>query len=112
MRRESPGHRPPLCGVEEFPVLKRLTYLSVCDSTVLSVSVRAAVDEFLDHVMHWRDTRAVREVRVEGARSKFARLIGADATDIAIVKNVSEGINAIGIPYFPDCPCCRLTITT
>src|SRR5688572_7984948 len=45
--------------------------------------------------MHWHETRAVREVRVEGARSKFARLVGADASDIAIVKNVSEGINAI-----------------
>jgi cysteine desulfurase / selenocysteine lyase len=89
--------------VEEFPVLERLTYLSVCDSTVLSVSVRAAVDEFLDHVMHWRETRAVRDVRVDGARTKFARLIGADAGDIAIVKNVSEGINAIAtaIPWQP-----------
>jgi selenocysteine lyase/cysteine desulfurase len=84
-------------------VLGRLTYLSVCDSTVLSVSVRAAVDEFLDHVMHWRETRAVREVRVDGARSKFARLIGTDADDVAIVKNVSEGINAIAtaIPWQP-----------
>ena len=82
-------------------MLEQLTYLSVCDSTVLSASVRAAAEEFLDHVMHWRQTRAVREVRVDGARSKFARLVGAHADDIAIIKNVSEGINAIAtaIPW-------------
>jgi selenocysteine lyase/cysteine desulfurase len=45
--------------------------------------------------MYWRETRAVRELRVEGARNKFARLIRANPGDIAIVKNVSEGINAI-----------------
>jgi cysteine desulfurase/selenocysteine lyase len=76
-------------------VVQRCTYLSICDSTALSRRVRSAVDEFLDHVMYWREARAVREVRVEGAREKFSRLVGADACDIAIVKNVSEGINAI-----------------
>lgn len=93
--------REPLCDAGEFPVLERCTYLSVCDSTVLSRTTRAAVDQFLDHVMHWRETRASREVHVEGARSKFAGLVGAAADDIAIVKNVSEGINAIAtaIPW-------------
>ena len=49
--------------------------------------------------MYWRETRAVRELRVDGARDKFARLIGADPGDIAIVKNVSEGINAIATAF-------------
>lgn len=57
--------------------------------------MRAAADEFLDHVMYWRESRAVREARVDGARDRFARLIAAGPDDIAIVKNVSEGINAI-----------------
>jgi selenocysteine lyase/cysteine desulfurase len=90
--------RPPrrrLCDDAEFPVVGECTYLSICDSTALSRRVRAAVDEFLDHVMYWRETRDVRERRVEGARDGFARLIGAAPTDIAIVKNVSEGVNAI-----------------
>ncbi|MDB5359477.1 MAG: aminotransferase class V-fold PLP-dependent enzyme [Rhodospirillales bacterium] len=97
----APAHRERLCGASEFPVVERCTYLSICDSTVLSNRVRHAVDEFLDHVMYWRETRAVREYRVDGARDKFARLVGASATDIAIVKNVSEGINAIAtaIPW-------------
>ena len=51
--------------------------------------------------MYWRETRAVREIRVDGARDKFARLVGAVPADIAIIKNVSEGINAIAtaIPW-------------
>ncbi len=65
------AHRDRLCDAAEFPVVERCTYLSICDSTALSRRVRAAVDEFLDHVMYWRETRAVREVRVEGARDKF-----------------------------------------
>ena len=87
--------RGRLRGADEFPVVGRCTYLSICDSTALGRQARAAADEFLDHVMHWRESREVREGRVEGARAKFARLVGAAAHDVAIVKNVSEGINAI-----------------
>jgi cysteine desulfurase/selenocysteine lyase len=95
------ARRERLCGASEFPVVERCTYLSICDSTVLGRHVRVAVDEFLDHIMYWREGREIRDVRVEGARRKFSRLIGADAGDVAIVKNVSEGINAIAtaIPW-------------
>ena len=101
--RATRPRRDRLCDEAEFPVVQSCTYLSICDSTALSHRVRGAVDEFLDHVMYWRETRAVRELRVEGARDKFARLIHADPGDIAIVKNVSEGINAIAtaLPWRP-----------
>jgi len=100
---QSPPATPPnaaqrrgaLLGADEYPAVARCTYLSVCDSTVLGNTSRKAVDDFLEHIMYWRESRAVREVRVDGARSKFARLVGASASDIAIIKNVSEGINAI-----------------
>jgi len=97
----TPPRRLRLRGAQEFPAVERCTYLSICDSTVLGRRVRGAVDEFLDHVMHWRETRVVRERHVDGARAKFARLIGAADDDIAIIKNVSEGINAIAtaIPW-------------
>jgi len=87
--------RGRLRGESDFPVVGTCTYLSICDSTVLASPVRRAVEEFLDHVMYWQETREVRERRVEGARSSFARLVSAAPADIAIVKNVSEGINAI-----------------
>ena len=92
---DSSVRRGRLCGAGEFPVVDRCTYLSICNSTALGRRARLAVDEFLDHLMYWCETAAVRDCRVDGARDKFARLIGADAGDIAIVKNVSEGINAV-----------------
>jgi cysteine desulfurase/selenocysteine lyase len=96
------ARRARLGGAGEFPAVECCTYLSICDSTALSRRVRGAVDEFLNQIMYWREARDVRERRVEGARAKFARLIGAPAaSDVAIVKNVSEGINAIAtaIPW-------------
>jgi selenocysteine lyase/cysteine desulfurase len=99
---QSNAHRGRLVGAEEFPAVGRCTYLSICDSTVLGRRARGAVDEFLEHVMYWRESAAVRDRHVDGARTQFARLIGAATpNDIAIVKNVSEGINAIAssIPW-------------
>jgi cysteine desulfurase/selenocysteine lyase len=95
------ARRQRLAGADEFPVVERCTYLNICESTALSRRVRRAVEEFLDHMMYARGTRDVRQQHVDGARDKFARLIGTDATDIAIVKNVSEGLNAIAtaIPW-------------
>jgi cysteine desulfurase/selenocysteine lyase len=98
----SNAHRGRLVGAEEFPAVGRCTYLSICDSTVLGRRARAAVDEFLDHVTYWKESASVRDRHVDGARTQFARLIGAASpNDIAIVKNVSEGINAIAssIPW-------------
>jgi cysteine desulfurase/selenocysteine lyase len=93
---QSNTRRDRLLGADEFPVVGRCTYLSICDSTALSRRVRGAVDEFLEHIMYWREGAVVRDKHVDGARSKFARLIGAPSpNDVAIVKNVSEGINAI-----------------
>jgi cysteine desulfurase/selenocysteine lyase len=96
------ARRERLSGADEFPAAERNTYLNICESTALSRRVRRAVDEFLDHVMYARGARDIRQQRIDGARDKFARLIGADdAADIAIVKNVSEGLNAVAtaIPW-------------
>jgi cysteine desulfurase/selenocysteine lyase len=83
----------------DFPVSEEKIYLSICDSTVLAKPVRAAVDRFLDQVMYWRESRSTRDAVVEASRAKFARLIGGRTDEIAIVKNVSEGINAIATAF-------------
>lgn len=82
-----------------FPVSEEKIYLSICDSTVLAQPVRAAVDRFLDQVMYWREERSTRDSVVEATRAKFAALIGGQEGDVAIVKNVSEGINAIATAF-------------
>jgi cysteine desulfurase/selenocysteine lyase len=87
-------------GCDGFPITAERIYTNICDSTVLSRPVREAVDRFLDQVMYWREPRSVRDVVVEAAKAKFATLIGAgEATEIAIVKNVSEGINAVATAF-------------
>jgi selenocysteine lyase/cysteine desulfurase len=92
----TPTHRRSrLCGNDEFPVVDTCTYLSICDSTALSRRVRKATEDFLDHLTYWRESRSVRDQHVDGARRKFANLVGTVADNIAIIKNVSEGINAI-----------------
>jgi selenocysteine lyase/cysteine desulfurase len=80
---------------ESFPICRERIYFSICDSTVLARPVRVAIDKFLDQVTFWREPRSVRDAVVSSTRSKFARLISAAPEEIAIVKNVSEGINAI-----------------
>ncbi len=85
-------------GPDDFPISDQV-YLNICDSTVLSRPVRAAVDRFLDQIMYWHEGRAAREVFVESARTKFARLVGAQTSEIAFIKNVSEGINAIATAF-------------
>ena len=82
-----------------FPVSDEKIYLSICDSTVLAQPVRAAVDRFLDQVMYWREERSTRDSVVEATRAKFAALIGGQEGGVAIVKNVSEGINAIATAF-------------
>jgi selenocysteine lyase/cysteine desulfurase len=60
---------------------------------------RAAVDRYFDGLsMHGGDKVEMFAV-VESARSKFARLIGAAPDEIAITKNVSEGINIVATAY-------------
>lgn len=79
-----------------YPALERLTYLDVAGRGILSRAVRAALDRHLDERMLEGacDKERFFEL-VEGVRARFARFIGAHPDEVAITKNVSEGINAI-----------------
>ena len=87
------AHR--LLGAEEFPILASATYLNACSQGALSHRVRAAYEEYLTgwdtngaEWEHWVE-------RAEAARSGFARLLHADADEIAVTTSVSQGVNAI-----------------
>lgn len=97
-QKRVPGGSAAPFNAENFPLSGQI-YLNICDSTVLSKPVRAAIDRFLDQAMYWREPRSAREPAVAAARSKFARLIAAKPSEIAIIKNVSEGINAIATAF-------------
>jgi len=78
-----------------FPVMERLTYLDMAYGNPLANSVKAAMEEYLgafqrDGVSVARD-RAY--VVLEEVRANFAALVGAKASEVAFVKNTSEGLN-------------------
>ncbi len=79
----------------EFPVMERLTYLDMAYGNPLANSVRAAMEEYLEAFQ--RDGVSVARARAYGVleevRAKFAALVGAEASEVAFVKNTSEGLN-------------------
>jgi cysteine desulfurase/selenocysteine lyase len=80
---------------EGFPALKEKTYLSVCDKMILHNDVRKGIEKFLDHLSLASANRVDHEVNVTTSKEKFARLINVDASTIAAVRNVSDGVNTV-----------------
>lgn len=78
-----------------YPGTQRWTYFDVAARGLPSVGTREAVDAYLDHRMMEGGDKAWMFSKVEQARSRFARLIGAEADEISLTKNISEGLNAI-----------------
>jgi selenocysteine lyase/cysteine desulfurase len=76
-----------------YPAAGRWTYLHVASRGVLSNAARAAAEQILDdgsagNPGDW-------PAALQAARERFARLIRAADTEIAVTRNVSEGINAV-----------------
>ena len=80
---------------EGFPVLRKKTYISICDKMILHDDVRSAVNVFLDRLAMATANRSEHEIQVQSARRKFARLMNAPAGSIAATRNVSDGVNTI-----------------
>jgi len=89
---------------DQFPVAERLIYLNHAAVAPLPKRCAEAMKSFADdaleygsrHYDKWMDT-------YEALRVAAARLIGADRSEIAIVKNTSEGIAtvAMGMDWRP-----------
>lgn len=78
-----------------FPICGRRVYANSCSQGALSVDVDAAVRAFL---ASWNELGSPWEQwveQVETLRARFARSIGADPDEIAVVPTASAGINAI-----------------
>ena len=78
-----------------FPAAAKLTYLDVAARGLISRPVRQAIDDYLDARTQGRADKSWMFERAEAARAGFARLVNASADEIALIKNVSEGINAV-----------------
>lgn len=80
----------------EFPITERVVHLNHAGVAPLSCRVAAAVTTFateattIDAVTQRRWSE-----RCEQVRAAFARLVGAEAEEIAFVKNTSEGLSLV-----------------
>jgi selenocysteine lyase/cysteine desulfurase len=78
-----------------YPAAQKGTYLNIASRGIISRAVRAAVDATLDGYLYGSETKTDRDELLNGTRKRFAALIGAQPKDIAITKNVTEGLNAV-----------------
>lgn len=78
-----------------FPILEQTVQLSSCSQSALSLPVRRAIDEYLEVWLkrgadwgYWMEQVAL-------ARAEFARMIHAEAEDIAVLGSVSDAASSI-----------------
>jgi cysteine desulfurase / selenocysteine lyase len=80
----------------EFPGLAGGPYLDTAARGLLPRSAHAAITASLESMLLGTSDKPAMFATVERARERFADLINARANEIAITKNVSEGLNIIG----------------
>ena len=86
---------------QHYPAAERLTYMDVAARGLLSREVRAAIDAHLDTRTFYGVNKDAYFELVERTRGRFAHLINAQPDEVALTKNVSEGLNmvAAGLPW-------------
>ena len=78
-----------------FPGTDKWIYFETSARGLMPIGARDAVTRYLDDRIYEGGAKTTMLDTLERVRGKFARLIGAEPDEIAIVKNVSEGLNAI-----------------
>jgi cysteine desulfurase/selenocysteine lyase len=78
-----------------FPGATKWTYLDVAARGLISTEVRAVLNRYLDNRMMDGGDKPELLSAVELARQRFSSLVNSDPGDVALVKNVSDGINSI-----------------
>ena len=95
----------------EFPSLASTIHLANCSHGPQSRSVREAVDIYLEgwreRGMDWDGWMG----EVARAREAFARLIGADADEVAVSTSASAAVASIASAIEPVGPRCRIATT-
>ena len=80
---------------KRFRIFERLVYINSCSQGALSDEVRAAYEAYLQD---WDEKGAPWEYwveRAETARAAFARLVNANADDVAVTTSVSAAVSAV-----------------
>lgn len=82
-----------------FPIFQRKVYLNSCSQGALSDAVEQGVQSYLDS-WHQEGSPWERWIeKYEAVRAQFARFIGAETAEVAIVPSASAGINTIASAF-------------
>ena len=93
-----------------FPIFGRRVYVNSCSQGALSADVEGAISAYLQS---WHESGSPWELwveKVEELRTVFARTIGADREEIAVVPSASAGINTIASALRFDGPRSRVVL--
>ena len=85
----------PRTWYDMFPVTRDWVYLDIANKAPLPEAVKTAWLRFLHELHETPGDKDKWKERAEVLRKKIAILISADASEIAFVKNTSEGLNTI-----------------
>ena len=78
-----------------YPVASRFTFLNITSGTPMSHATRAAVQGLVDAQWDGSGSREDKQRLMASCRQRFAAIIGAKAAEIAVTKNVTEGLNIV-----------------
>ncbi|HEX6447564.1 MAG TPA: aminotransferase class V-fold PLP-dependent enzyme [Streptosporangiales bacterium] len=81
----------PVSFRAHFPALEDTVHLASCSQGALSMELNAALDEFVWSMRTYGAPWTRWMGQVDDARRRFARLIGADADEVAVISCASDG---------------------
>ena len=79
-----------------FPGADEQPYFDISANSLMAAPVREAIERHLGGRTSGRGDKTEMVATVDRARSSFASLIGAAPDEVAITKNVSDGLNLFG----------------
>lgn len=85
----------PAAFRSQFPIFRDKIYLSSCSQGALSLPVEAGIGEFVDSWHQFGNPWERWVTRMEELRTEFARLINADADEVAVTFSVSSALNSV-----------------
>ncbi len=80
---------------EEFPILKNCVHAANCSVSAQSLSVRAAVNRYMDNWLTKGMDWDYWMVEIANAKAEFAKLIGATPEEIFICSSVSDAVASV-----------------
>ncbi len=78
-----------------FPILSGHVHLAACSGSALALPVAKAVDEYQNGLLTAGADWKAHLDKMDEAKEKFARLIGAEKEEIAVLPSVSDAVAAV-----------------